>query len=100
MAMYKDFTPEVDYYPHPFLCWSSTRIVLETKVQTRERMNEWILKSPIKVISIETLPFQYDDATSHHLDTAYYRVWYKYLSKKEEARSLFSTYQASESLNA
>ena len=75
MPQYKDFTPEVEHFPHliPFL--PSIPQVIETRLETREKMTSWIRKNKVDVISIETLSFKYGKGLIQ--TEARFRVWYR-----------------------
>ncbi len=71
----KDFVPEVAYFPHPVCLFSDIPYIIETPLEVKERMNNWIAGFNVDVVSIETLLFEYGEGLS--LPEARFRVWYR-----------------------
>lgn len=75
MLQSKDFVPEVAYFPHFVCLFSDIPYVIETPLEVKERMNNWIVGYNVNVVSIETLLFEYGEGLS--LPEARFRVWYR-----------------------
>ena len=74
MLRCKDFVPEVQWFPNLIFCLASHPHIVEDRYSVKKRMQDWITCYGVKVIGIETLPFEYGNGLT--AEESKFRLWY------------------------